>query len=118
MAFKMKGPVMYSSGDSANSSVEVKPTEVIFEMPGLSAYKEHVASTPQFEEGGGVGGFFSTLGKRFVHNITGPSNPMMNQGGGAIDLIGGKGAYKVLSKAYAKLAAKNIGKKAASKLTN
>ena len=43
---------------------------------------------------------------------------MMNQGGGAIDLIGGKGAYKVLSKAYAKLAAKNIGKKAASKLTN
>ena len=44
MAFKMRGPVMYSSGDSANSSVETKPIEQAtnFIIPGMEEYKEHI----------------------------------------------------------------------------
>ena len=120
MAFKMRGPVMYSSGDSANSSVENKPIEQAanFIIPGMEEYKQHVANTPRFEEGGGLFSKIKTLGQRFVHNVTGPTNPLMNTGGGALDLIGGKGAYKFLSRGFAKLAAKQAAKKAASKLTN
>jgi hypothetical protein len=118
MAFKMRGPVMYSSGDSANSSVEVKPVEMNFEIPGMKEYQEHVANTPRFEEGGGLFSKIKTLGKRFVHNTTGPTNPLMNTGGGALDLIGGKGAYKFLSRGFAKLAAKQAAKKGIGKITN
>ena len=42
----------------------------------------------------------------------------MNTGGGAIDLIGGKGAYKLLSRGFAKLATKQAVKKGVGKITN
>mgnify|MGYP005630177979 CR=1 FL=1 len=122
MAFKMKGFNMVSYGDSPSGTTvaepKIKPSEVNFEVPGLAEYKKHVSNTPQFKEGGGVRGFFGTLAKRAFHNITGPSNPLMNTGGGAIDLIGGKGAYKLLSRGFAKLAAKQAVKKGVGKITN
>ncbi len=122
MAFKMKGFNMVSYGDSASGTTvaepKIKPSEVNFEVPGLAEYKEHVANTPQFEEDGGIISKLKTLGQRIVHNTTGPSNPLMNSGGGGLDLIGGKGAYKFLSRGFGKLLAKQAVKKGVGKITN
>ena len=116
----MRGPTMYSSGDSPTSSVETKPIEQAtnFIIPGMEEYKEHVANTPQFEEGGGIISKLKTLGKRFLHNTTGPTNPLMNTGGGALDLVGGKGAVKLFSRPFAKAIAKQAVKKGVGKITN
>lgn len=118
----MKGLNMVSYGDSPSGTTvaepKIKPSEVNFEVPGLAEYKEHVSNTPQFEEGGGIISKLKTIGKRILHNTTGPSNPLMNTGGGAIDLIGGKGAYKLLSRGFAKLATKQAVKKGIGKITN
>ena len=118
----MKGFNMVSYGDSPSGTTvakpKLKPSEVNFEVPGLAEYKEHVSNTPQFEKGGGIISKLKTIGKRIVHNTTGPNNPLMNTGGGAIDLIGGKGAYKFLSRGFAKLAAKQAAKKGIGKITN
>ena len=65
--FKMRGPVMYSYGDSANSTTNVQPqqnenlisalqnTDVrSFEdlIPGMKEYNEHQANSPQFNPSG------------------------------------------------------------------
>ena len=131
--FKMRGPVMYSYGDSANSTTNVQPkqnenlisalqnTDVrSFEdlIPGMAEYNEHQANIPQFKEGDTFGGHFNTYMKRVIHNMTGPRNPNLMGGGGGLDLVGGKGfikgagllknAFKHVLKSGAKTGAKKI----------
>lgn len=112
----MKGFNMVSYGDSASGTTVASDVNNL--VPGLKEYKEHVSNTPQFEEGGGIISKLKTIGKRIVHNTTGPTNPLMSAGGGGLDLIGGKGAYKFLSRGFAKLAAKQAAKKGVGKITN
>ena len=112
--FKMKGFPMYSYGDSANSTADVKPKQdnnlVSFESPsqqmidqaradGLlamadhmqkkKAYDDHQANSPQFQEGDSFGGHFNTYMKKVVHNMTGPANPNLVGGAGGLELVGG-----------------------------
>jgi len=121
IGFKMKGVNMFSYGDSPNNTTEVKPQGELRSLthlvPGLQEYKDHVANTPQFEEGGGIMSKLKTLGQRFVHNVSGPSNPHLTTGSGALDLVGGKGAVKLFSRGFAKLVAKQAAKKGVGKLT-
>jgi len=128
--FKMKNTSPFRMGlsdkdsdmDVYHDNVKEQTPEVrnidYFNNPAMSEYKAHVANTPQFKEGSGVTGYLSTLGKRFVHNITGPSNPNLTTGGGAMDLIGGKGAVKFLSRGYNNLIIKQAIKKGIGKVTN
>lgn len=122
MAFKMKGfPMMGNESvqaDQVKSQVgqggEIKSFEDI--IPGLREYNEHQTNTPQFKKDGSVGDHFNTYMSKIVHNLTGPPNPNINTGGGALDLIGGKGAVKLFSKGFAKLFAKQAAKKAVQQI--
>jgi len=64
-----------------NATEDIKVSDIVdFNQPGMAEYKQHVANTPQFEEGGGIISKIKTLGQRFVHNVTGPSNPNLVTG--------------------------------------
>ena len=64
-----------------NNTEDIKVSDIVsFEPDGMAEYREHIANTPRFVEGGGIVSKIKTLGQRFMHNITGPSNPNLVAG--------------------------------------
>ena len=98
-----------------NSAFKMFPDKTVEEIrsdnieliPGLKEYEEYQANAPAFDSSNPISSYVN----RVKYNFKSPANPLMNQGGGAMEFIGGRGAVKFLSRGFGKLFGKAATKK-------